>query len=110
MEILRDISENKFVMVLLNEEQYNHKLAEIIKGVDINHTGICYVCFSKPYKDVIEYLKGIGVNVEKFFFIDVLSSHYTKQKKVDNCIFIEESDRLTALRDAISKAVNEKNC
>jgi archaellum biogenesis ATPase FlaH len=110
MDIYREISENKFVLVLLTEKQYENKLADIVRNVEKKHTKICYVCLSKPYTDVIDYLKDIGLDINKFFFIDVLTSHYKKPKEVDNCIFIEEPTKLIAIEVAINKAVTEKNC
>jgi hypothetical protein len=50
------------------------------------------------------------LNVNDFFFIDVLSSHYKEQDPVDNCIFISAPTNLTAIRAAIMKAVDEKKC
>lgn len=110
MEIFQGVSENKFVMVLLNEQQYNQKLGDLIKNIEKNHAKICYVSLSKPYATIIEYLKENNLDVDKFFFIDVLSSHYQKQKPAENCIFIEGPDKLISIQTAISKAIATKNC
>jgi archaellum biogenesis ATPase FlaH len=110
MDLYKEISENKFVMVLLTEEQYKQKLINIVKNVEKNHTKICYVCLSRPYTDIMEHLKDIGLDVNKFFFIDVLSSHYKKPKEVHNCIFIEGPSKLIAIHVAIKRAITEKNC
>ena len=110
MELFNDISENKFVMILLNEKQYNQRLAEIIKGAEKNHTKVCYVCLSKPYTDIMKYLKTNGFDVDKFFFVDVLSSHYKKPEQAENCIFIDAPDKLVAVHVAVTKAITEKNC
>jgi archaellum biogenesis ATPase FlaH len=110
MDLFKEISENKFVLIMLTEKQYEERLMEIVKKVEKNHTKICYVCLSKPYTDVIEYIKKINLDISKFFFIDVLTSHYKKPKAVKNCIFVEDPNKLIAIHVAINKAITEKNC
>ncbi|HLG25129.1 MAG TPA: hypothetical protein VI564_09425 [Candidatus Nanoarchaeia archaeon] len=110
MDIIKDISENKFLLVLLPESQYEEKLVEIVKGVSQKHTKVCYVCLSKPYADVLEYLNKLELKAENFFFIDVLTSHYKKPKNADNCIFLQDPNKLIALQAAINKAIVSQNC
>ena len=57
MDLLQEISENKFVMVLLTENQYEDKLLEIVRKVEKKNTKICYVCLNKPYRDMIYELE-----------------------------------------------------
>jgi hypothetical protein len=82
MDLFKDVFENKFVLVLFNEKQYENKLVDLVKELGKKHAKICYVCLSKPYTDVMEYLNRIGLDINNFFFIDVLTSHYKKQKKL----------------------------
>jgi archaellum biogenesis ATPase FlaH len=110
LDIISGISENKFVLVLLSEEQYEKKLIDIIKTVEKSHSRICYVCLSRPYNYVLEQLTRMGFGLEKFFFIDVLTSHYKKPAKASNCLFLDDPIKLNALEAAISKVLNEKNC
>jgi len=110
MDLFREISENKFCLLLLTEDQYENKLTQVVKDVSKIHKKICYACLSKPYKDVIENLKNMDLDLAKFFFIDVYSSHYEKQGAVDNCIFLKEPGNLVAIEVAIDKAITQKNC
>ena len=111
MELLNNTTEDKFVLVLLSEKQYEEKLEELVKSVEKNNAKICYVCLSKPYEDVVEALKRLKMNIGKFFFIDVLSSHYKTHKSAENCIFVkEEGSKLDSIKNAISRAISEKNC
>ncbi len=110
MDIFEGITENKLTLVLLAEKQYQKKLAEIVKDVEKSHTRICYVCLSKPYTDIVDYLKNVGINVNKFFFIDTLSSHYKKSVQAENCIVIEDTNKLSAIQSAINTATTEKKC
>lgn len=110
MDLLQDISQNKFVMVLLNEQQYFQELVKIVKKVDKEHEKICYVCLSKTVEDVADEINRINLNVEKFYFIDVLSSHYKQPKPRKNCTFLEAPSNLTAIKVAVTKAVNNKGC
>jgi hypothetical protein len=110
MDLLKEISENKFLMVLLNERQYESKLLEIVRNIDKNHEMICYVCLSKPCLGAIDCLKKFGLNQKKFFFIDTLSSHYEKPKPLENCVFLKEPIKIASIQAAITKAITEKKC
>jgi archaellum biogenesis ATPase FlaH len=105
MDILREVVENEFLLILLNESQYTDPLKEIIKTLEKTKTRICYVCLSKPYKDVINELKSAGVDTDKFFFIDVLSSHYKEHTTIENCIFLSAPVNLDLLWTSITKAL-----
>jgi predicted PP-loop superfamily ATPase len=108
--LIQEIAKNKFLLILLEEKEYSNKLQEIIKSVEKTKTKICYVCLSKPYRDVVEDIRKQGLNADDFFFVDVLSSHYREQEPVDNCIFVSSPTNLVAVTDAIRKAVDEKKC
>lgn len=110
MNLLQEITKSRFLMLLLEEKQYEMELKDIVKNIGETKTKICYVCLSKPYKDVIEDLKRMGVNTKNFFFIDILSSHYLKPKPVKNCIFLEAPPELVSIRLAIEKVIMEKKC
>ena len=110
MDLLKELTKDKFVLVLLEEKQYFQELVKIVKRVDKEHEKICYVCLSKTCNDVIDELKTINLNINKFFFIDVLSSHYKKPKPIKNCIFLEAPSDLTAIRVAVTNAINKENC
>lgn len=110
MDIIQEIAKNKFLLILLEEKEYAKKLQEIIKSVEKTRTKICYVCLSKPYRDVMEDISKQKINVSDFFFVDVLSSHYREQEPADNCIFVSSPTNLAAVSDAIRKAVEEKKC
>ncbi len=105
-DFLQEIANNNSLLIVLEEIEYSQKLEEIIKSIE--RTKICYVCLSKPYADVMEDLKGRGIDVTDFFFIDVLTSHYKEPEPVENCIFVSAPTDLTAIRVAIKKAVKEK--
>jgi hypothetical protein len=110
LDLIQEIANNKFLLILMEEKEYASRLEEIINSVEKTRTKICYVCLSKPYTDVMEDLRKQGLNVHDFLFIDVLSSHYNEQEPVGNCIFISEPTNLAAIRAAIMKAVDEKKC
>jgi len=110
MNVLQNVSKNKLLLLILKESQYLAHLSKIIKLVNNSHSNICYACLSRPYKDLIEDIKKEDINFNRFFFIDILSSHYTKPSPVRNCIFIEEPIKLVNIQSAITDLVNKKKC
>jgi archaellum biogenesis ATPase FlaH len=110
VNLLQEIENNKFLLILMEERECPSKLEEIIKSIEKIRTKICYVCPSKPYTDVVEELGNKGIDISNFFFVDVLTSYYKEPEHVKNCIFITSPNNLTAIRVAIRKAIEEKQC
>ncbi|MFH0956402.1 MAG: hypothetical protein V1813_00915 [Candidatus Aenigmatarchaeota archaeon] len=108
--VLSGISQDSFVLVLIDEAQYARSLEDLIRSVEKTHTHICYICMSKPYTDVMEDLSAMGTETDKFFFIDGLSSHYKIPQPVQNCIFITSPSDLEQIRLAIIEAVEKHDC
>lgn len=110
MDLIKELTQNKFLLILLPVEKNSMKIVDILKCVEKTHSKICYVCLSKPYLDVKEELNQGKIDIERFFFIDVLTSHYKEPEVLDNCVFLEGPTNLTALMIAASKVVKEKAC
>ncbi len=110
LDLIREIVNNRFLLILMEERAYVSKLEEIIKTVEKTRTKICYICMSKPFSDVADDLEGKGFNIKDFFFVDVLSSHYKAHAPADNCIFVSSPNDLSGIREAVKKATNEKKC
>lgn len=107
--MLEDVSESKFLLIVLSEEQYMKQIYEIVMSIKQTKNKVCYVCISKPYGDVVEDLKKNGIDTKAFVFIDVLSSHYEKPRPIKNCIFLDSPD-LDSIKRAIDGAIAQEAC
>ena len=67
MDLVKEITQNKFLLVLLSEGQYKKKMLDMIDQVKKTKSRICYVCLSAPYKDVVEEFKQSGIDTSNFF-------------------------------------------
>jgi hypothetical protein len=107
---LSSIGQDSFVLVIVDEADYAGSLGELMKSIENAHKRICYTCMSKPYSDVMDNLSALGMKTDKFFFVDVLSSHYTMPEPVSNCIFVNSPSDLEEIRLAIIDAVENHDC
>jgi len=110
VNLIEEIEKGQFLLILLEEEAYMDKMAEMAKSMARTKKKICYVCLSKPYMDVANDLRSRGIDVKEFHFIDVLSSHYGKRRPTDNCTFLDSPTDLADIRVAISNSLKEKKC
>jgi archaellum biogenesis ATPase FlaH len=108
--LIEEIEKNKFLLVLLEEEMYIDKIEEIAKSLEKSGKKICYICLSKPYKEICDELKKRNINIKNFYFIDVLSSYYGKIRSIENCVFLSSPLNLLEIKSAVSKAVKDKKC
>ena len=110
MNILDNVAENSFVLILLTPDQYVSNLDDIVKSAKKSRTKICYVCLSKPYRDVVEHLTASGIDTSGFFFVDALTSHYKKPEPAKNCIFLNSPSDGVALKNAIRDVTEREKC
>lgn len=109
MSISREIINNKFLLLLIEEQKYLDHMLVISRLLNKSHN-IGYVCLSRPYLDVMIDMENNNVDLKNFFFIDVLSSHYDKPEPVSNCIFVDSPNNFTEINKAINKAIIKKRC
>ncbi len=109
MNLLEEVSESNFLLIVLTEEQYVKQLYNIVESINQTKNKVCYVCLSKTYGDVLEDLKKNSIDTKSFIFIDVLSSHYEKQPPRKNCIFLDSPDT-NLIKSAIEKAIEKEAC
>ena len=101
---------NRLTLLLLNEKTYLKKLAALVKEAEHDENQICYVCLNKPYEYVVEDMQTIGMRPEKFFFLDVMSSHYGTPEPRKGCVFLLNDYNLDDIHSEVSDAVSRKGC
>lgn len=100
MDLLSHIRQNNFLLLLMEEDSYSERSAEIAKLLEKNYK-VTYVCLSRPHVDVIEGLKKQKLSNGNFFFVDLLSSHYKEPKRVKNCVFLNDPIELEKIEQAV---------
>lgn len=110
MDLADEIKNKQIILVVFPKSQYAHRVIEIVKIIDMVSNKICYVSLNKPYNSIIENLKANNLNVDKYFFIDVLTSTVKTPEHADNCEFVQSPSALTDISLAFTKAVQEKGC
>ncbi|MBW2990734.1 hypothetical protein KY348_03450 [Candidatus Woesearchaeota archaeon] len=110
MNLVDEIKNRQIVLMVFPKAQYMNKLIEIIRAVDTVSNKICYVSLNKPYNSIIDNLKANNISIEKYFFIDVLTSTVKTPEPVDNCEFVQSPSALTDISLAFTKAMQEKGC
>ncbi|MFH1249212.1 MAG: hypothetical protein V1660_03600 [archaeon] len=110
MNLLQDITKHNFALVLLDEEGYLKKLRDMIKFVKKTKCKICFVCLSRPYKDVANNFKEEGIDIKRFFFIDTLSSYYGEHAKEKNCLFLPSPVNLASVNYALKEVLAKEKC
>ncbi|MFH0869555.1 MAG: hypothetical protein V1866_00680 [archaeon] len=110
MDLTEEIRNKQIVLVVFPKAKYVQEINNVIKAVYATSNKICYVCLNKPYQNVMNNLKAGGLPIEKYFFIDVLTSTVKTPDVVDNCEFVESPSAITDLGMAFTKAIQEKGC
>ena len=85
MDLAEEIRNKQIVLIVFPKAKYMSKLSEIVKAVDTASKKVCYVSLNKPYNSIIENLKASNLDINKYFFIDVLTSTVKTPKPIDNC-------------------------
>lgn len=108
--LIKEIEKGQFLLLLLEEGMYFDKTVQLVRTLQKAEKKLCYVCLSQPYTDISTGFKGLDIDPEKIYFIDVMSSHYEKKEDTSNCTFLDSPTELGSIRLAISRAMKEKEC
>jgi archaellum biogenesis ATPase FlaH len=110
MNIEEEIKENQVLLIIIPKEKYSSQITDITRKLSNVSNKICYVLLNSPYNTIISDMKKNEINVDKFFFIDTLTSEVQQPEPKQNCTFITAPNALTELGIAISQALNEQKC
>ena len=100
----------KSFLFILHENKYYEQIYDIVRDVVGLHPKVCYTCINKPYDHVIDELRTNNINTNSFYFVDILSSHYTGHDDIKNCAFLMEPIKLDDIYGVVSNAVIHKKC
>ena len=103
-------SKQKNVLLVFKRSNYSLELHDLIKSLQGKNVNIAYVCFNKSYADVFDEIKELKIDTKHFFFVDILSSHYSTPKPIDNCIFVKDPSKIDDIVSAIETLANKKKC
>jgi KaiC/GvpD/RAD55 family RecA-like ATPase len=95
------------VLYIIDPEKYFQgvlKILETLKGKNI-----IYISANKPYSHMVSILKKHGIDTEKFFFIDCITSQLglLANEEPSNCIFIKGPQNLTEISIAINECLDK---
>lgn len=110
MDLLKEITQNNFLLLLMKDAEYSLNVEEIVKTTKKTKTKICYICLSRPLTDVTNDLNKSGIDADSIFFIDTLTSHYSKPESMKNCIFLSSPANLNDMTSAITMSIKDHRC
>ncbi len=88
---------------LISATKYFEGIVDILKKHKSEN--VIYVTTNKPFVVLLNTLKSKKVDTKKMFFVDCISKNIgEKSEDVDNCVFLETMQSLTAISIAIHEA------
>jgi len=97
-------SSKQIILLIMSNETYTKDIVDITKQIGKNNS-VCYVSLNKLYDALIKTLKDNKINISRFFFVDCITKTATTPPDVENAIFIQAPNALTALSLAINEAL-----
>ena len=110
MDLAEEIRKNPIALVVLPKANYLDKLPEVIRAIEASSKKTCYVTLNKPYTSMAQFITGKGFQLERYFFIDSLTSSVQTPPQADNCEFIQSPSDFTDMGMSFTKAIKEKGC
>lgn len=107
-DLTKEFQDNDILVVVFSEN-YQEKLFELIKEIEKQDEGICYISLNKPYPSLIGSFKKNNINVNKFLFVDAITCTVKRTKPEKNCIFISSPNALTELNIVITETIKSQN-
>ncbi|MBN2367390.1 hypothetical protein JXC34_00095 [Candidatus Woesearchaeota archaeon] len=104
-----NIRPNSFVVVLLEEVDYNSRVVSFLKSLTKEHKKICYVLFQATYDEISDAFRKNELALERFHFIDVLSLFMGHKKNTRNCSYIKGAD-IPSLLNQLRRIIEKERC
>lgn len=106
MDIKKELENNNSILLYMPNNAYSESLIKIVK--QLSNPGGLYVTLNNPYTTLAKKFRGEGINPDKFFFIDAISSSVKLESTTENCIFVSGPTALTQLSIAIITFVEKQ--
>ncbi|MFH1637646.1 MAG: hypothetical protein ABIB71_04455 [Candidatus Woesearchaeota archaeon] len=95
------------ILVVMPDEAYQNRLVGSIKEVTAAADKVCYISLNKTYNAVEIMFEEHGLKMEKFFFIDAVSSEFMPVKDTGNCSFSKSVKDLPGLTSDIKSLLKK---
>ena len=109
-DLKEDVKEGNFILMIINKSNYYLRIGDTIKQASDKHDKTCLVCLNRSYEEMKFELTELGVDIEKFYFVDVLGTKTKESRKDKNVKFIKEPSSLNQLKRAITTGIKRKKC
>jgi len=108
IDIKKDIKDNDVVVVIFKED-YQKNLMEVTRDLSEQFEKICYINLNKPYDALVESFKKNNININKFSFIDGITSTVKTPLFIKEVRFVSAPNDLTNLNIEITKECRENH-
>ncbi|MCH7902804.1 hypothetical protein IIC68_03555 [archaeon] len=98
---------SEITILIIPNREYSQGISKLLRKANQNYQKIVYVNLNDLYKSLIQNLKRLDVDLNKFFMVDAITLTSDKSaKKHDNAIFISSPNSLIELSLGITQALN----
>lgn len=101
-----DIEGNQVILILMSKENCPKMHTDLVKKVKKFSKGVCFTCFSHPFKSTLSAFSKENINTMDMMFIDVLTSTVKKPENAENCFFVDSPSDLTELNLTYSEIIS----
>jgi CBS domain-containing protein len=108
MNIAKEIEENQVIVLVLPEGTYSENIIPLVKDISKLEINTVYVSLSKSYSTLLDIFKKNEIQIDRFFFIDVISGAVEKMNRAENCVYVSNPSALTELSIKIDEVLNTK--
>jgi KaiC/GvpD/RAD55 family RecA-like ATPase len=95
------------ILYVIDSEKYFEKVVDIFRK-DLSGKTVIYITTNKPYKNMVSLFQKEKIG-NRIFFIDCISKTIlgdsVHDEGIDNCIFVESPQSLTAISIAINESM-----
>ena len=101
------ITQSQVIMTLSSKEEYSEQRINLIKIIAENYNKICCVTINKSYNTAIKEFDKVGIDKNKFVFIDASPGDGKKSALKGKCIFISTPSDITAINIEFSNLLDK---
>jgi len=110
MTLSGDISSNSIILAVTSKGNYNNSLLAIYPELAKSSIKVGYMALTKPFNTILNSIQNIGLDKNKFYFVDAITATVQSPPACDNCVFVSAPNALTDLGLAFSSLYGQHVC
>jgi KaiC/GvpD/RAD55 family RecA-like ATPase len=92
-------------LIMISFWQYNEVVSDMTKDISKSNSKVCYVTLNKTYLSIAKTFANSKIDLNKFYFLDLITPNLFKPEPSENCGFLDISQGIESFSEKLIELV-----